>query len=269
MDPRSTFRRVNPGSLNAPGIEWFGQPIGVGKDKSLPRSIQRKISYASVVDVIVRRISSGRRDPIFLIALHSMDSYQFWIYVIVAIIYLVSRAIKKSNRQARGPSQGREPQHTEQETERLPPVTFEELLREITEGKKRKAEPPARQPVPPPPPAPRPVPREYIDYDEELEDEEKSLERVDYDKEREATTLQVYERARREAELKSSLGTLKSSLGPQGALKSSLKSLESSLQGTARTVTRHRLVDEYIRELKTPSGFRKAVVLSEILKPKF
>ncbi|HEX7016248.1 MAG TPA: hypothetical protein VF191_12130 [Cyclobacteriaceae bacterium] len=189
-----------------------------------------------------------------------MDSYQFWLYVIVAIIYLVSKAVQKSNRQSRSAAPPKQPKRSEEGSEQLPPLTFEELLREITEGKQRRVEaPPPPRPVPQPRPVPKPVAREYVDYDEDLEDEEKSLERVDYDKQREVTTLQVYEQAKRSAELKSSLRTLKSSLG----------TLESSLSTTVRVVHRDRLLQEYVKELKTPSGFRKAVVLSEILKPKF
>jgi hypothetical protein len=189
-----------------------------------------------------------------------MDSFQFWLYVIVAIIYLVSKAMQKDKRQRRKQAP-KSPPAQSGEADQLPPLTFEELLREITEGKKRKAEPPpSPRPIPTPaPPVQRPVVQEYIDYDDELEDEAKSLERVDYDIEKETETLQVYERAKRDAELKSSLGTLKSGL--QG--------IESSLGTTQRVKKRHWLLQEYVRELKTPSGFRKAIVMSEILKPKF
>lgn len=208
--------------------------------------------------------SSGKPHPrnhwnkIFLIALSSMDSFQFWLYVIVAIIYLVSKAMQKDKRR-QPPTPKRQDPDAGQETEQLPPLTFEELLREITEGKKRRAEPPQPPKPVPPPPVQSPVVQEYVDYDDELEEEEKSLERVDYDREREAQTLQVYERAKREVELKSSLGTLKSGL----------RGIESSLGTTTRGKKRHWLLQEYVRELKTPSGFRKAVVMSEILKPKF
>src|SRR5690606_6665463 len=193
-----------------------------------------------------------------------MDSFQFWLYVIVAIIYLVSKAMQKDKRQRRAQPPKSRPTHGE-ETDQLPPMTFEELLREITEGKKRKAEapPPPPRPIPTPTPPPvqrqKPVVQDYVDYDDDLEDEEKSLERVDYDSEKEVATLQVYERAKREAELKSSLETLKSGL----------RGIESSHVATARTTRRHRNIQEYVRELKTPSGFKKAVVMSEILKPKF
>jgi hypothetical protein len=188
-----------------------------------------------------------------------MDSFQFWLYVIVAVIYLVSKAIQKSNRQAReqGPRKQRPPQ--EEGTEQLPPITFEELLREITEGKQRKTAAPPPKPAPQSRPAQKPVAREYVDYDEDIEDEVKSLERVNYDTDREAATLQVYEQAKRQAELKSSLETLRSSL----------KSIESTPTVTVRGKKRNRLLEECVRELRSPSGLKKAVVLNEILRPKF
>lgn len=207
-----------------------------------------------------------------------MDNFQFWIYVIIAVIYVISKAMKKSNRQKQdqAPPPSRKVDHDRGEpSESLPPMSFEELLREITEGKKKQ-----RQPAPPPappkrvriPPYEKPKPA-YVDYDDDIEPEEKSLERVNYDEERQETTRQVYERAQREASLKSSLETLQSDIRGR---KSTLKTLESSLESTksdkfksSRMGNKHSLVAEYLKELKTPAGMKKAVVLSEILKPKF
>ncbi len=205
-----------------------------------------------------------------------MENFQFWLYIIIAVIYVISKALQKSNRQkqeqARRPP--RNPEHDAGEpSESPPPMSFEELLREITEGKKPKA-----QPAPPPPkvstvpPFERPKPA-FVDYDDELEEEEKSLEKVDYDRERQETTRQVYERAQREASLKSSLGTLQSDIKGR---KSSLETLESSLRSSIsprfepfRVTGKENLIAEYVKELRTPSGMKKAVVLSEILKTKF
>lgn len=208
-----------------------------------------------------------------------MDNFQFWLYVIIAVIYVISKAIKKSNRQkqeqVRPPARNVD-QGTSEESESLPPMSFEELLREITEGKKKQ-----RQHAPPPPPQPKQVripPYEkpkpaFVDYDDDIEPEVTTTKRVNYDEEAQETTRQVYEKAQREASLRSSLETLHSDI--TGG-KSTLKSLESSLGRTGsdkfepfRAGEKHRLVAEYLRELKTPSGMKKAVIFSEILKPKF
>lgn len=202
-----------------------------------------------------------------------MDNFQFWLYVIVAVIYVISRAMKKSNRRGQAPPSRERPGQDAGPSESMPPMTFEELLREITEGKKAKSQPP-----PPPskpvgiPPHQRPRPA-FVDYDEEIEPEEQSLENVDYERQREEITRKVYETAQREASLKSSLSTLQSAI--KGG-KSSLESLQSSLGDTKsgrfesfRTLHKHSLMAEYVKELRSPSGMKKAVVLSEILKPKF
>lgn len=154
-------------------------------------------------------------------------------------------------------------------------MSFEELLREITEGKKKQRQPTPQPPRPKQvqvPPFERPKPA-FVDYDDDIEPEIRPQERVNYDEEQLATTRQVYERAQREAALKSSLETLQSNIKGR---KSTLATLESSLSGQksdkfgpARMGNKHSLVAEYLKELRTPTGMKKAVVLSEILKPKF
>ncbi len=61
-----------------------------------------------------------------------MDDIQFWLYLAFAAIYFITRMMKKKN--APEPTQGdeREPVHTER---RNKPVSFEDLLKEFTEGK--------------------------------------------------------------------------------------------------------------------------------------
>ena len=206
-----------------------------------------------------------------------MDNFQFWLYVIIAVIYVISKAMKKGRqRQGHPPPPSRDIDTSPGEpSESLPPMSFEELLREITEGKKKQ-----RQPTPPPPrpkqvqvpPFERPKPA-FVDYDDDIEPEIRPQERVNYDEEQQATTRQVYERAQREAALKSSLETLQSDIKGR---KSTLTTLESSLSGLKSDKfgpppmgNKHSLVAEYLKELRTPTGMKKAVVLSEILKPKF
>lgn len=206
-----------------------------------------------------------------------MENFQFWLYIIIAVIYVISKALQKSNRQKREQGQGpprKAGPDAGKPTESLPPISFEELLREITEGKKRTAQPPppAPRPARSVPPFERPKPA-YVDYDDEVDEEEaKSLEKVDYDRERQETTRQVYERAQREAALKSSLGTLQSEIKGR---QSSLETLQSSLGSSSSRFDsfqisgKQSLLTEYLKELRTPSGMKKAVVLSEILKTKF
>jgi hypothetical protein len=194
-----------------------------------------------------------------------MDSFQFWLYVIIAVIYVISRVMKRSNQQRRA-ERPQTPSKRKAESdydggqptgEHLPPMSFEELLREITEGKK-KAQPVSR-PKPLEIPAPeRPKPA-YIDYDDDIGSEEKSLETIDYDTRRQETTTEIYERAKRDATLRTSLQELRSTIGES----------KSGRFESFKIEDKNTLLKEYVKELRNPTGFKKAVVLSEILKPKF
>jgi len=108
-----------------------------------------------------------------------MDNLQVWIYIIVGVLYLIGRARKKP--QNAPTQQGRQQQPTSNAGPK--PLTFEELLREITEAKETYTQP-------------KPV-QEYIDYDDEVE-EEKEPERPDYDY-RKQETYKTFEQSKYEA----------------------------------------------------------------------
>jgi cell pole-organizing protein PopZ len=99
-----------------------------------------------------------------------MDNLQIWIYVIVGLLYLIGRVKKK-------PADTNRPQNRSQGQSTSPepkPLSFEDLLREITEAKEPQMMP-----------SPKPV-QEYVDYDDEIE-EEKELVSTNYDYKREDT----------------------------------------------------------------------------------
>jgi hypothetical protein len=91
---------------------------------------------------------------------------QFWIWLIVVVITVVSRMMKKS-RDKEIPGQRQQPEPDSK------PVTFEDLLREIQESKR-----------------PQPVTRKAVAQ------EARSLERVDCDDTR---SMDTYEQAKRQA----------------------------------------------------------------------
>lgn len=107
-----------------------------------------------------------------------MDNLQVWIYIILGIVYLIGRSRKKA---PQPPGRQNQPQ---QETTGPKPLTFEELLREITEAKE------------PLPPVMKPV-QEFEDYDDEVA-EEVEPERADYDY-RKQETYQTFEQSKYEA----------------------------------------------------------------------
>lgn len=190
-----------------------------------------------------------------------MDNIQFWLYVIVAVIYLISAARKKAKKQNQPedfPETTTRPTARQYDepapTQRPKPVTFEELLREITEGKL--ATPPPVTERSPEYSQPKPQP-EYVDYDDEIEDEEKSLEEVTaVDEER---TTKIYEEAKKLAFYRPSLEeTLK--VQDVNTTYGKFAAFEAK-QDT-------NLLLEYTKDLRDPKGFKKALILSEILNRK-
>lgn len=65
-----------------------------------------------------------------------MDDIQFWLYLLFAVIYFISRSFKKKE-PAQPPRRVNRPDY-EQETPPRKAVTFEELLREFTEAREEK-----------------------------------------------------------------------------------------------------------------------------------
>ena len=132
-------------------------------------------------------------------------------------------------------------------------MTFEELLREIQASKN-----------PPQPPAPvvtkteyKPVKPLVVDYDDDIEQEEKDLETIPADDNR---SFELYEKAKREAFQRPSLEeTMK--LQDTVMKYSHFKEYDESAK---RSVAK-----EVLQDFQDPEGFRKAFIMSEILKRKF
>lgn len=187
-----------------------------------------------------------------------MDNLQFWIYIIIAVIYAVSRAIKKGKQSA---EQGR-PERKDFETSEdggtvEKPMSFEDLLREITEAKKPK--PKQVTYTNPEKPISKPQPA-YVNYDDDLKDEAEGLEDVNYDYKNKDKIYDIYEKAKQEAFLKPSL---------EESLAGKKKDVDYGRFKEFSIKKRSTILDEYVAELKKPSGFKKAVVMSEILNRRF
>ena len=120
---------------------------------------------------------------------------QFWIWLIVIVVSLIARAMKKkpgeettTDRPVNNPTSSRPDFNTK-------PLTFEDLLREIQTSK---------SPVAPTTFLPSPK-AEYVDYDDDLQDEEQDLEKTDYTFRNEDATYAAYETAKQEAFVRPSL----------------------------------------------------------------
>lgn len=184
-----------------------------------------------------------------------MRDVQFWIYVIVGVIYLLSRLRKKPDEKPKDlpdyrperPVQKYEQPTSKPSANPGRALTFEELLREISESKSQT-------------PAPSPAPVVYEDYDDDLGEEEKDLEEVDYDYRKKDKIYDVYDEAKKQAFNRPSLEeTMK--VGDTVVTYGKFKEFE--LQ------QRRDLMKEYLGDFNDPEGMRKAIVMSEILRRKF
>ena len=177
-----------------------------------------------------------------------MDEVKIIIWIVIGLVYLFSRRKKKQSQQPSGPVESEQ----EYDTPAPKPVSFEELLREIQGMKK---------PAPPPQPAPVPTyeKKDWEPYPYELE-EQKQLEDANYDYKKHDKIYEVYDNATKQAFTRPSLEeTMK--LQDTIVRFDPFKEYEND-----RKVS---LVEEYVKELKDPKGFKKAFIMSEILKRRF
>lgn len=174
---------------------------------------------------------------------------QFWIWLIVIVITLIARANKKKSELGKPDQRNHnEPYSEPNETK---PISFEDLLREIQTAKTPK--PIASKPV-----VSRPQPA-YVDYDDDLEDEIQTTNKRDYRSEDEI--YETYEKAKSEAFKRPSLeDTLK--------LEDTNMKFEK-LKGFNHYEIEEKPVSRYVKELRNPESFKRAFILSEILKRKY
>lgn len=179
---------------------------------------------------------------------------QIWIYVIVAIIYGISALLKKKNPDAPDTPERRDRDQPRTGNGSDRQLTFEELLREITEGKSV-----ARQEVKPP--VSKPV-QTYVDYDDDIEDEEsKEIPVIDYDDQRnDDRVVAAYEQAKRMAFNRPSL---------EETLKLSDTKMQFGKFKEFELGQNKSDIQRYLINFDDAEGWKKAVVMSEILKTKF
>lgn len=180
-----------------------------------------------------------------------MADFQFWLYVIVGIIYLLSRLGKKKQAEGDlGPTPESGPTTSQPQGERQ--MTFEELLQEITK---------AKTPVIQPKPEPVVTSPQPVNYDSALGEEEEDLEEVEYDYKKKDKIYDVYEKAKQDAFNRPSYEEV-----DWHDQKNDL--VFEKFQGF-REEEKPDLMQLYLSDLKNPDGLKKAFVVSEVLRPKF
>ena len=182
-----------------------------------------------------------------------MDEFKIIFWIIVGLVYIITKARGKQKKQA-------EPMEHEREVEDSKPISFEDLLREIQQAKNPKVEPPIQQrPLAPAVPQRPAKPYDYQDFDDDIEVEEKS-QPVKPDYKADDKIYDVYEEAKRQAFIKPSLEeTMK--VGDTVVKFDQFKNYKKEKINAPGL--------SFLKEFKDPNGFRKAFIMSEILKRKF
>ena len=179
---------------------------------------------------------------------------KYWFYIIVGGIYLLSRILKKNGNEE-SKSAPAKPQRTvhPQPSEKPKALTFEELLKEITEGKAAQK---ASQPQP------QPIPRAYqeVDYDDDLKDEVDDLEEIGTRYPKENSVTRAYEEGKKSAFNRRSL---------EETLNVRNTDVRYAKFKVFEQAQERNLLEEYTSQFRDPEGLKKAVVMSEILNRKF
>lgn len=180
-----------------------------------------------------------------------MDELKIIIWIIIGLVYLFARRKKpvepraEERREVTGESQDI-PESTQ-------PMSFEELLQEIQGMKKEQVQPLPALPVDRPP-----VKRDW-EYSGPPEGKE-PVEDTQYDYREHDKIYDVYEDARKQAFLRPSLEET-SKLGDTIVRFKQFKEYAAE--------NKRNLAEEFFKELKEPQGFKKAFIMSEILKKRF
>jgi hypothetical protein len=183
---------------------------------------------------------------------------QFWIWLIAIVAMFVARAMRKAPKAP--DSTGEQRRDSEDDSQGNKPMTFEELLREIQQAK-TPSRPEVSSPFNPRPTVrtiPPPVKSYDVDYDDDIEEEAQGLETIPPNRFERST--EVYEQAKQEAFYKKSL---------EETMKLEDTDLKFGHFKEYDQVVRKGISIEILKDFSDPVGFKKAFVMSEILKRKF
>lgn len=191
---------------------------------------------------------------IYFVTFVVMDS-QFWISIVILVIVFLSRLLKKDKPEPESdePPTPRQPRPREnagrQVTERPKQLTFEELLREITEAKQPSKPTYQTQPK-----------SDVVDYDDDIPGEEQDLEVIEQDYRKKDPVYDMYETGKRQAFQRPSL---EETMNVRDTV------IEFGKFKAFEQTEQRNILYDYTKDLKDPDGLKKAFVLTEILNRKF
>jgi len=188
---------------------------------------------------------------------------QFWIWLIIGVAGFLIQALNKSAKKRNETSQQSRPGSDYDHDTGNKPMTFDELLREIEQSKAPQHQPETtRQPAPiqqAPPIRQAPTPKSYeVDYDDDIEEEEKDYETIPSRNDNQS--YEIYEKAKSEAFSRPSL---------EETMKLSDTVVKFDYFKEYEDTSRKSIAKDILQDFKDPEGFKKAFIMSEILKRKF
>jgi hypothetical protein len=186
-----------------------------------------------------------------------MDNPKIWFYLILGAIYLITRLRKKKpeappSSERQFPEASTPEYNAPSQGDKSRPLTFDELLREITQAKE------PQQPTYQPTSIPK---SDYVDYDDDLKEEAEDLEDTDYEEySRKEVPNKAYEEAKAAAFYRPSL---------EETMKIQDTVVNFSKFKVFEEEKKRNLLEEYTTNLRDTEGLKRAVVLSEILNRRF
>jgi hypothetical protein len=224
-----------------------------GKDKPRKPAIQNKKNR--ILKSVSKTIEINAIGFLNYFIIFVLMDVQVWIYIILGIIFFLSKLLKRPEQVPEEPpdpkAERRRPaQSPAPSTERPRQMSFEELLREITEGKQ------AEKPLPETA-APQ---RKYESFDDNLEEEARSLEEIPHAETEDTRVFKAYEEAKNQVIERTSL---------EETLHLQKSKIEFGKFKAFEEQRQMNLLNDYVAILRNPDRLKQAVVLSEILKRKF
>jgi hypothetical protein len=180
--------------------------------------------------------------------------FQFWLTLIIVVVTIIVRVFKSAQKKADTTAESRSnPDYAPEKK----PMSFDELLREIQAAKNPEPQP-GRQQQSRQIQQSKPIQSYEIDYDDDLKDEEQDLETIpknEYNR-----SYEVYEKAKTNAFSRKSL---------EETMKLEDVDMNFSHFKGYEEAQKPGMGSEILRDFKDPEGFKKAFIMSEILKRKF
>lgn len=180
-----------------------------------------------------------------------MDDFQTILYIIVGIIYFLSRALKKKKPPVKPSQPAQDFDDDTPQTSPPKPLTFEELLREFTEGK----QPEEEEPEPIPTPAPAPVQRSKSPMTSRYEEDDDEILEPAKRRFSDEDSKRIYEESVRAVE---------------NMKEEQFSDTQYHFKRTEDTQEEESSIGSEIADmLRDGDGARKAIILSEILNRKY